>query len=157
MAVQKQTIYLETSIISAYFDFKEQDAERKLITRNFWKEIVPSYTVKISAIVVAELEDTPEVHFRKPFLQFVESIDTLSVSPSVMKLAQQYVAECLIPKNKLADASHLAVATVHKIDYLVSWNQKHITAPLQRKKIITFHGKRGLYIPTVTTPNDFLM
>ncbi|MFH1392470.1 MAG: hypothetical protein ABIG90_02190 [bacterium] len=52
----KELIYLETSVISAYFDFKKQDPERKKITRKFFDEELPKFQVLISEVVIAELQ-----------------------------------------------------------------------------------------------------
>ncbi|MBM4401835.1 MAG: hypothetical protein FJ044_01160 [Candidatus Cloacimonetes bacterium] len=62
----------------------------------------------------------------------------------------------IIPKSKIADAIHLAVATVNGIDYLVSWNVRHLTRPVKRKQIAEFNSKLGIYVPVISTPDDFL-
>ena len=55
MEKQKQTIYLETSAVSAYFDFKKQDPLRKAVTREFWSSVLPSYEAHIGTITILEL------------------------------------------------------------------------------------------------------
>lgn len=72
MAKLKPKIYLETSVISAYFDFKKQDLTRKEETRYFFKKILPEYQVFISEAVLAELGNTPKTKERQQFLKFAQ-------------------------------------------------------------------------------------
>jgi len=156
MPYRKQTIYLETSIISAYFDLKKQNLKRKRITQEFWKKTLPKYSVVISDVVFAELEDTKDANYRIRFLEFVRLFKRLNSTTKISNLSQKYIKTGVMPKNKIADATHLALAVINKIDYLASWNQKHITSPQQRQKIFTLHKKLKLHLPIIATPDDFL-
>lgn len=155
MPKKKESIYLETSVISAYFDFKKQDIARKKATRKFWKEVLPKYNAIISEVVFGELEGTPDKEQRIRFLRFIESLRRIKPTSAVAKLSNKYLAADLVPKAKIADATHLAIATISRIDYLVSWNQKHLTSPSQRKRIFVFNKRLKLYIPIIATPDDF--
>ena len=152
----KEIIYLETSVISAYFGFKRQDVERKEITIHFWKEIIPNYDLVISDLVAAELSKVTDLQNREKLLSKARGIKRLRISSKVENLSKEYINFKIIPKSKLEDAIHLAIATVNDVDYLVSWNYRHLVGAVQRKKIIEFNEKFGLSIPSISTPNDFL-
>lgn len=152
----KETLYLETSAISAYFDFKKQDSERKKITRKFWNEILPKYNLVISDLVVAELSKTTNLKNKVKFLNKVKGVRRLKITTRVENLSKQYTNSRIIPKPKLEDAIHLALATINNIEYLVSWNYEHLVGAVQRKRILEFNEKFGLSIPIISTPNDFL-
>ena len=156
MSKQKETIYLETSVISAFFDFKKQDQERKSITRKFWKEVLSKYRTFISRTVIIEIEQSDEV-FIKKFLSLAQNIPKLEITPQVTNLAKQRTNTGIIRKTQFADALHLAIAVLNKIDYIVSWNYKDIARANQRKRITEFSKNHGLYLTQVATPNDFLI
>lgn len=153
---KKETIYLETSIISAYFDFKRQDIERKKVTRRFWHEILPKYNLVISDLVITELNKATNLKNKEKLLGKVRGIRRLEIAPKIENLSKQYINFKIIPKPKLEDAIHLALVTVNNLEYLVSWNYEHLVGAVQRKKILEFNEKFGLSIPTISTPNDFL-
>ena len=100
MPKKKESIYLETSVISAYFDFKKQDSERQEITKKFWKEILPKYEVMISEVVFGELGDASDKKQRIEFLKFAASLRRIKPSQAATKLSDKYLATGLVPKTK---------------------------------------------------------
>lgn len=128
MPKSKPKIYLDTSVISAYYD--ERQPERMKLTQNFWKKI-NNYEVFISRAVVAEInkwDDPTKLKLKKLIRGFkILSID----DESVIKLTKKYIQEKIIPVSHKLDATHIAVAVVNNTDILLSWNFKHIV----RKKV----------------------
>lgn len=156
MEKQKQTIYLETSAVSAYFDFKKQDPLRKAVTREFWSSVLPSYEAHIGTITILELADTAPEH-KKEIFPLLEHITELRITEEIEKLADAYLSASLFPQAKRPDALHVAIASVNQIDFLVSWNQQHITRPHRAKLIQDFNASRNLFIPEITTPEELLI
>jgi len=156
MPKKKESIYLETSVISAYFDFKQQDTERKKITRKFWKEVLPKYRVILSETVIEELQSAEESKTSK-FLRLITGAERLEVTSREKNLAKKYIKAGIIRKTKFGDALHLAVTTLNQIDYLVSWNYEDIVGASQRKKISEFNKAHKLPLTQISTPNDFLI
>jgi len=152
---KKPTIYIETTIVSAYFDFKNQDAQRKRITRQFWNNILPKYTPVISDVVVVELRRVVQDKKAHVLLKQVFKIKRLASTKKVEHLAQKYTVKGIIRKTKLEDALHLASAAVYNIDFLISWNYKDLVRAVQRRKIAEFHKKYKLHLPTIATPLEF--
>jgi len=151
---KKQKIYLETSVISAYFDFKKQDAERETATRTFWHDHLKEYDAFISETVIAELVKDTEHAAQQT--QLVKDVPTLAVTDEANKLAHHYLASSVIRPTKLADALHLAIATLNKIDFLASWNYRDLARPAQQRKIMDYNEAHGLYVPAIATPDEFL-
>lgn len=151
----KEKIYLETSVISAYFDFREQFPDKKLETRKFWHNVLPKFEVFVSTVTLHELGQSGDSQTDK-FLQLVKDIEELKTTPDVDRLVQMYMEEKLFPVLKRADAIHLAVVVVNKIDFLVSWNQEHITRLHRRKLIREFSERHRLFVPEITTPREML-
>ncbi|MBU4331714.1 hypothetical protein KKD20_01150 [Patescibacteria group bacterium] len=156
MPKAKQTIYLETSVISAYFDFKKQDPIREAITREFWQEVLPFYQMFLGTIALLEL-DALEKKYKVKVIDFVSGIPELKISPKIEEVVDLYFKYNIFPKVKRPDAVHVAVASVNKIDFLVSWNQEHITRPHRTKIIQDFNLKHKLFVPEITTPEALLL
>jgi hypothetical protein len=86
----------------------------------------------------------------------VASVTRLAVSPEVIDLAAYYVAEGVMPSNDLGDAFHLAFATWYRIQYLVTWNCKHLANANKFEHIAVLNGRRRLISPTLVTPQQLL-
>ncbi|MBU4331891.1 PIN domain-containing protein [Patescibacteria group bacterium] len=155
MPKAKQTIYLETSVISAYFDFWKKSPLQKRETRKFWKIVLPDYEPVTSTLTIIELERARR-EWRNEYLKLIQNIRILNFSPKVSRLAERYIKERIIPKSKADDAGHLAIAVTHEIDFFLTWNMQHFLRPNKMKQIINFNRTNSLYIPTLVNPNDFL-
>lgn len=153
----KQKIYLETSVISLYFDFKNQDPIGKAITREFWQDVLPKYENFISPIVIRELTTAKDPKWRRQFLELAETLDSLDLTSEIEELATKYVKSNLFPEKKRPDALHIAVASTNKIDFLASWNQEHITRAHRKKLIQDFNIHKGVFVPAIVTPEELLI
>ncbi|MBM4401836.1 MAG: hypothetical protein FJ044_01165 [Candidatus Cloacimonetes bacterium] len=85
-----ETIYLETSVPSAYFDIRNEDPKRKAITRKFWTKILPSFKVYTSVLVIRELGQVEESLAPK-FLELISGIEQLPITKEAEELAGKYV------------------------------------------------------------------
>lgn len=151
----KQTIYLETSVISAYFDFWERSPEQKQATQEFWKKILPKFTPIISNITIRELENS-KTEWREHYLTIIKNIKNIIYAQQAAKLAEKYVAQGIIPSSKTDDGSHLAISVINHIDFFVTWNMKHFLRPYKLKQIADFNKKFKLHLPVLVKPIDFL-
>ena len=136
----KETIYLETTVISYYTSKPSRDIivlAHQEITREWWDRALKRYAAFISEIVVEEaMAGDPEA--AKKRLAILKKFSHLDLSATVEKMAQVYVEKLKIPPKALRDAVHLAVASVHRVDYLVTWNCSHIANGEVIKKLMLF-------------------
>ena len=118
-------IYLDTSVISALFDHR--NPERQILTKEFFS-FGQLHELFISDLTVLEIEKTPDPELRERMMAFVEdhAFNTLEVNQHVHELAMEYIKYEAVPSSHLEDAYHMAVATLNDMDYLVSWNFRHI-------------------------------
>lgn len=123
MTEQKLKIYLDTSVISVYDD--SRIPQRQAQTRDFWK-ILKDFNVYISEVTISEINNIPNDKKRKHLLKLTENFTVLAINDKAKKLSQEYINEKIIPARYIDDALHLAIATVNKLDILVSWNCKHL-------------------------------
>jgi len=145
---RKTKVYLDTSVISALFD--ERNPERKSLTEAFFKEI-RIFDVFISEITSVEIDRTPDLDLQNKMRKNTSEFSTLSLTDEVEWLAKEYIRYGAIPENYLEDAYHIAIAVIHDIDYLLSWNFKHIVR-IKTKDIVrmvnTLNNLRSIEIMT---------
>ena len=126
-------IYLDTSIISAYFD--NRAPERQESTKIFWKEILSQYEVFISEITKDELMAAGDADLRGKFEGIIKDFTVLSTNEKIHKLAREYINYEIFPEKYLDDSMHVAIASYHDIDYILSWNFEHIVKVKTRKLV----------------------
>lgn len=128
----KQTIYLDTSVPSAYFD--ERNPERQELTKKFWKKL-DRFDVLISTLVVREINKIKDEDKKKALFDLLKEARPLVIDEECEQLADEYIARGILSEKNRDDAVHIAVASVNAIDYLVSWNFEHIVKVKTRKLV----------------------
>jgi len=145
---RKIRVYLDTSVISALFD--EKNPERKSLSDAFFKEI-KNFKTYISEITVAEIERTPDLELRNRMREMISQFSLLSISDEVEWLAKEYVRYGAVPEGYQEDVYHIAIAVINEIDFLLSWNFKHIVRRKTRdivKMVNTLNRFRQIEIMT---------
>jgi predicted nucleic acid-binding protein len=146
MTKKKISIYLDTSVISALFD--QTNPERRYFTEAFLKE-VERFEVYISQIVILEIDRTPERWLKDRMKERASQFPALTLSDEVEWLAGEYIRYDAVPKDYPEDAYHIAIAVANRIDYLLSWNFKHIVRRKTKdvvRMVNTIHGLRQIEI-----------
>ncbi len=117
-----KSVYLDTSIFGGYFEHEFSES-----TVDFFDRIInDQISVFISEMLVSELYGAPENV--KELIHLIPEGQKINISltPEAEKLARTYISENVVGKTSLADCLHIALATIHHADILVSWNFKHI-------------------------------
>jgi len=78
------------------------------------------------------------------------------VTEEIIVLAEEFIAERLIPVKAIEDALHIAIATLHHVDFLLTWNCRHIANPVIQEGIAEYIEQRGLFLPITSTPEELL-
>ena len=147
---QKETLYLDSSVPSAYFD--ERTLWRMKETQEWWHHELPQYEVFISTVVILEINNTRNENRREQLLNLVAHFPQYSLSTDIEQIAQGYLNQKIIPQSSSPDALHIAIASFYKIDFLATWNCKHLAEGHRRKQIKLFNTAAGLYVPEIVTP-----
>lgn len=147
-----QRIYTDTSVLGGYFDEEFQRDTTLFFRRIFDRE----FDVYISEI--SEIELLPAPQFVKDLLLKipVECLHRLEYTEEAQELAQAYILEKILGPASLNDAYHIAIATVNRIDVLVSWNFKHI---VNLDKILLFNAinmKHGYPPIDIRSPKELI-
>lgn len=148
----KSRIYVDTSVIGGCED--EEFAEHSVRLMQCF--VRGEHILVLSSLTLQELAEAP-TEVRKRFASVPEAhIETLQLDADAQELAEAYVAAGVLATNMQADAQHIAIATVGRVDVLVSWNFKHIVN-LQR-----IHGynsvnlRKGYPMIEIRTPREVL-
>ena len=124
----KPTIYLESSVVSyltAHLSSEPIMAGHQQATRKWWDQERHRFDVFVSVFVLKEVAaGDPEAAAKR--LEAIRDLTVLPVTPEVADLAKALMAAARLPPKADTDALHIAVAAVHRIDYLFTWNCRHI-------------------------------
>lgn len=149
----KLSIYLETSVIGAYLD--NGDPLRRDLTIRWFEHELSEYQPYTSILVQRELERIDEPH-RTGYLKIIKDLERLELAEEVAILAEGYISRGIFHRKFMADAIHVALASFHKIDYLVTWNFGHIASVRKQARVRLFNTAAGFFSPAIVTP-EFLV
>jgi hypothetical protein len=150
----RETLYLETSVISYNTGRPSRDLivlAHQEITWDWWPVAKEKYDMYISEVVLDEAGmGDPNAATKR--LEAIRDFPQLILNEVVEKMTQVYIEELEIPEKVFRDATHIAVSSVHNMDYLVTWNCSHIANVRIRRKLETINERYGLHTPLICTP-----
>jgi predicted nucleic acid-binding protein len=149
----KKTLYLETSVIGAYLD--NDEPFRRDLTIRWWEHELADYTPYISPLVVRELERAGEPK-RKAYLNLISKMPQYEITEEATILADGYVERGIFHRKYIADALHVALASVNKADLIVTWDFGYIANVHRQARIQLFNTIAGFFVPMIVTP-EFLI
>lgn len=152
------TVYIETSVVSYLAGRPSRDllvAACQQATRTWWDEHRLRFELYTSRLVVSEafLGD-PEAATRRS--DYLGSIPELHMTAEARDLARILIQQGALPHKAEADALHIAVAAVHRIDILLTWNCRHINNPVAKPVIRSVCARDGYACPEICTPLELL-
>lgn len=147
-------IYIDTSVINGLY--AEDAAWIKEVTQEFFKSAKKHHKLYISDIVADEIKRTSDVSKREKLLDVVKKYSCIELTKTegAEKLAHKYIDHKIIPRKYLADALHIAIASMHKIPVLASWNFKHIVRHKTRIGINSVNEKYGHIQIDICSPEE---
>ena len=150
-------VYIETTVRSFYVDVRQgpEMVARREWTLRWWKEARSRYDLVTSAAVIDELSqgDFPG---REEALRLIERLPLIPVEPEVAEIVQAYIAHKVMPDNPIGDALHLALASFHRCDFLLTWNCRHLANANKFDHIRRVNALLGLFVPALVTPLELL-
>ena len=149
----KLSIYLETSAIGAYLD--AGDPFRRDLTIRWFEHELSEYRAFTSLLVEREFERIDEPH-RSGYMKIIKPLERLEFSDEAAILAEGYISRGIFHRKFMADAFHVALASIHKMDYLVTWNFGHLANVRKQARIKLFNTAAGFFSPVIVTP-EFLV
>ncbi len=157
-ALVRPRVYLETTVVSYLTAEPSRDliqAAHQQITREWWAKRRHDLDLFISQVVLNEAsEGDPGAARRR--LETLRGLPILDLTEEVTALGEALVAEGPLPEKAADDGFHLAFATVHDMDYLVTWNCKHLANAEMLRQIERLLDEKGYEIPRVCTPEELM-
>jgi len=152
----KPSVYIETTILSYLVSRPSRDlivAGKQEITRDWWEFSRARFDLVVSQIVLDEISAGDQEH-AKNRMRHAAKLSALEITQPAVDLAQAIQKRGLIPPGEVRDALHISVATVSRIDYLLTWNCKHIAnAPIIRQ-LEKYVKTYGYDLPLICTPES---
>jgi hypothetical protein len=148
----KQRLYLDTSVFGGHFDVEFAEFTIPLFDRLRSGE----FTLLFSTVTQSELENAPENvrnlirGIKSEFTEFLEPTN------ETVELASEYITEKVVGPTSFADCLHIALATIHHADYLISWNFKHIVNVQRIRGYNSINIKNGYKQLEIRSPRDFI-
>lgn len=152
----KPRAYIETSIPSFYF---EQRLEAEMVARRDWTRAWwhDSHSVeKVTSLAVVEELRRGEFAARTDCLALIEPLPALAIDATIVEIVEAYIARHVMPADPAGDALHLALASYHRCDFLVTWNCRHLANANKFGHIRRVNGILGLFTPALVTPLELL-
>jgi len=153
----KSKIYVETSVISYLTSRPSSNAvnmAHQQITKSWWNKR-SKYELYISELVVKECSvgNPDAVNGR---LTTLAEIGLLHTPNEAVDLVKELLIRKIMPRNASEDALHIVIATLHSIDFLLTWNCKHIANPQIQQQIAAYFAEYALSLPFICTPEELL-
>jgi hypothetical protein len=157
--MEKPSVYLETSFVS-YLTAKPSlnliVAAHQSLTNEWWENQRQSFELLISQVVVDEAKlGDPQAAAKR--LKILNGISHLDISEDVEEFSRILIGCEIIPQKSLEDALHVAVSCVSGVDYLLTWNCKHIANAKKRGEMERVCLEFGYVYPMICTPEELLL
>jgi hypothetical protein len=154
----KPKVYIETTVVSYLTAWSSRDvviAGHQQVTREWWKTGPGRFEFVASELVVQEAVAGDEVAARDR-LTALNSLPLIEISERALTLAQRLVEAGAIPHRAAEDALHIAIAATNGVEYLVTWNYRHLANATMRDQIGDVCRAAGYEPPIICTPEELM-
>lgn len=150
---KKLKIYLDTSVFGGYFEQEFAEFTKPLFQRIIDREFI----LVVSDLTQNELIMAPQRV--KDLITLINSdyIETIHTTEEATALAREYITENVVGATSFSDCVHIALATIHKADYLVSWNFKHIVNVQRIRGYNSINIRNGYPLLEIRSPREFAL
>ena len=151
-------IYIETTVVSYLVSRPSGDPLSKAhqdLTREWWGHRRARFDLYVSEVVLEEA-GRGDVAAARARLSVVDTLPVLRITDEARGLAAAILRSATLPPRAAADATHIAIATVNAMDFLLTWNCTHIANGIILRKIAGICREMNLEPPTVCTPEELM-
>jgi len=148
----KQRLYLDNSVFGGYFDEEFSEFTRPLFERLQNGE----FRLLFSAVTQDELSSAPERIKKLVTSLKEENTEFMETNDETVELATQNIAEKVVGQSSFADCLHIALATINRADFLISWNFKHIVNIQRIRGYNAINIKNGYKELEIRSPRDLM-
>ena len=150
-------VYIETTIPSFYHEIRcePEMVARRDWTREWWDYHRSDFNVVTSEAVIEELESGTFPQ-KSDALALIQNVPLLDIDDAVADIVDAYIKHTVMPADPTGDTLHLALASFHKCDFLLTWNCRHLANANKFAHIRRVNGILGLFVPALVTPLELL-
>ncbi len=150
-------IYIETTVPSFYYNARPEPemVAMGIWTRQWWEKAVAQHEFVTSQAVFDELWNGI-YPFQEECLDLIRDLPKLVINSHVNSFVEFYLSDRFMPADPGGDVLHLALATYHQCDYLVTWNCRHLANPQKSGHLKRLNDIIKLAVPVIVTPFEFL-
>lgn len=148
----KQRLYIDTSVFGGFYDEEFSEFTKPLFNRL----LIGEFKLLFSSITQDEISYAPENVKKLVKSMKAENTEFLEINDEAVELATQYIAERVVGQTSFADCLHIALATINRADYLISWNFKHIVNVQRIRGYNAINIKNGYKELEIRSPRDFM-
>lgn len=153
-----ETVYIESTIPSYLTSRPTENliaAARQLQTREWWEYERHRYQLFASEVVLAECNiGDPEASQRR--IEILKHLPILEMTNDCIKLAEQIFKAISLPNRAQDDAFHIAIASIHGMDYLLSWNFRHIVNAANIRKLKLLFDSTDFKLTSICSPEELI-
>jgi len=153
----RQRVYIETTIPSFYYEVRTEPEmiARRNWTRAWWNNRRHAYQLVTSAAVIDELQAGTFPN-KDQALTRLADLPLVPVEPAIIEIVETYIQRTLMLRDPTGDALHLALASYHKCDFLLTWHVQHLANANKFAYIRRVNALLGLFTPALVTPLELL-
>lgn len=154
----KLKVYLETTIPSYLTAWPSSNVIRRAhqeLTRQWWDTRRQDFELFVSQVLITECGSGDAIAAAER-LKVLSGLQLLAQTTDATRLAVELINEVPLPSRASVDAVHIAIATIHRMDYLLTWNCTHIANAAFRDRIETICSRFGYRTPIICTPEELL-
>jgi predicted nucleic acid-binding protein len=150
-------VYIETTIPSFYHEVRTQPdmIARRDWTREWWDDHRHGFELVTSEAVIDELEKGAFPQ-KTEALALIAPVPLVDIAEAIAEIVTAYIQHKVMPTDPAGDALHLALASFHKCDFLLTWNCRHLANANKFAHIHRINGVLGLFVPSLITPLELL-
>ncbi|MGB5971464.1 MAG: type II toxin-antitoxin system VapC family toxin, partial [Spirulinaceae cyanobacterium] len=153
-----ESIYIETSILGHLTARPTNNlilAANIKVTQDWWEEYSNSFTLYASQLVEDEAaKGDPTILSQR--LSLLQPLNFLEITEEALELAQAFLSQSNLPPKASNDSLHMALATVYGLDYLLTWNCKHMANAQIQRKLSQISSGLGFMLPIICTPYELI-
>jgi hypothetical protein len=156
--LKKETVYLETTIPSYLASQPSKDlvlAGEQLLTHEWWERRRTDFELFVSGYVLDEAQRGDKDAAQRR-LDLIGSLKLLEISQASIDLTQTIIASPVFPAKAKVDAAHIALCCVHEVDFLLTWNCRHIANAQILRSLGKVIENSGYILPTICTPIELM-
>lgn len=155
--MEKPSVYVETSVISYLASKPNRDVivvGHQQLSLEWW-DTRDDWRLFVSPLVIREAGGS-DADAAARRLAFIQGLTVLSITGAAQSLAGLFLAGAAVPGKAAEDALHIAIATIYRMEYLLTWNCRHIANATRRLAISKICEQAGYRTPVICTPEELL-